>query len=178
MIALALALLLMAVLLAGWVLTLLGMPGNWLMVAATAAYAFFGPADSRAAIGWQVVASLAVLAALGELLELLAGAAGTARAGGGRRAAMLALAGSLAGGIVGLFIGLPIPLAGPVLAALLFAGLGAMAGAMLGEMRGGKDLRAVWQIGRAAFWGRMAGTLGKLCVGAAMLAIVAVALVC
>ncbi len=57
----------------GWVLTLVGMPGNWLIVAGTAIYAYLVPDDSRLGIGWQVVAVLAGLAALGEIVEVVAG---------------------------------------------------------------------------------------------------------
>ena len=67
------ALLLIAVLAASWMLTLLGLPGNWLMVAATSVYAFLAPARTHAALGWKTVVALLVLAALGEVVELLAG---------------------------------------------------------------------------------------------------------
>jgi hypothetical protein len=56
----------------------------------------------------------------------------------------------------------PIPVIGSVVAAVLFAGLGAMAGAILGEVSAGQRLDTSWQIGKAAFWGRLAGTLGKM----------------
>jgi uncharacterized protein len=174
---LLLALLLVAVLLAGWGLTLVGAPGNWLMVIATAMYVFFVPAGSPVAIGWTVVVALIVLATLGEILELVAAAAGTARAGGSKRGAVLALLGSITGGVLGIVIGMPIPLFGSLVAALLFAGLGAMAGAILGEFWAGNKLDASWQIGQAAFWGRLLGTLGKLIVGAMMIALVVAALV-
>lgn len=171
------ALLLIAILLTGWVFTLFGMPGNWLMVAVTAMYAYFVPADSPVAIGWKVVVALLILAGLGELLELLAGLAGTAKAGGSRRGALLALVGSIGGAVLGILVGVPIPLVGPVLAAVFFAGLGAMAGAILGEISVGRNLETSWHIGKAAFWGRLAGTLGKMIVGALMVAVVAAALV-
>jgi uncharacterized protein YqgC (DUF456 family) len=177
MITFLLVLLLIAVLLASWVLTLLGMPGNWLMVAATATYAYLTPAESAASIGWKVVAVLFVLAALGEIIELLAGAMGAAKAGGSKRGAVLALLGSIIGGIVGVIIGMPIPLAGPILAALLFAACGAMTGAIFGEIWAGRNLDASWQIGKAAFLGRLAGTLGKMLIGAVMVTIVVAALV-
>ena len=57
---------------------------------------------------------------------------------------------------------------GPLIAALLFAGLGALAGAMLGETIGGQSLAASWKIGKAAFWGRLLGTLAKTVIGAIM----------
>ena len=99
------------------------------------------------------------------------------RAGGSRRAAVLSLAGSIAGGILGILIGLPVPLVGSVVAAVLCAGLGAMAGAIAGELWLGQDPDASWQIGKAAFWGRLFGTLGKLLVGGVMVAVVLAALV-
>jgi len=170
------ALLLIAILVVSWLLTLLGLPGNWLIVAATAAHAYLVPAGSSTAIGWKVVVALLVLATLGEIVELLAGAAGTTRAGGSKRGALLALVGSVVGGLVGICIGLPIPLVGPIVAAVLFAGLGAMAGAILGESWAGQNLRESWQIGRSAFWGRLAGTLAKITIGAVMIVIVMVTL--
>jgi uncharacterized protein len=171
------ALLLVVVLLASWGLTLLSLPGNWLMVAATAIYACFVPAASPAGIGWKVVAAILVLAALGEVIELLSGVAATARAGGSRRGAALALVGSLVGAIVGVFVGLPIPLAGSVIAALLCAGLGAMAGAMLGEIWAGRNFDASWRIGFAAFRGRLLGAAAKTLIGGLIVATVIAALV-
>jgi uncharacterized protein YqgC (DUF456 family) len=171
------ALLLILVLLACWPLTLLGLPGNWLMAASTAVYAWLVPVQTKAALGWRTVVALLVLAALGEAVELLAGALGVAKAGGSRRGALLALAGSLLGGIVGIFVGVPIPLIGSLVAAVLFAGLGAAAGAVLGETWAGRDADASWRIAKLAFWGRLAGTLGKITFGAAMIAVVVAALV-
>ena len=153
------ALLLILILVTCWLLTLLGMPGNWLMVAATTFYAFLMPAQSPAALGWKTVAALLVLAALGEIVELLAGAMGVAKAGGSRRGALMALVGSIIGGIVGIFVGVPIPLIGSIVAVVLFAGLGAMAGAILGETWAGRDADTSWRIGKLAFWGRQAGRL-------------------
>ena len=171
------ALLLIGVLLVCLALTMLGLPGNWLIVAATAIYAYLTSAQSSAAIGWKPIVVLLVLASLGEVIELLAAATGTAKAGGSKRSAALALAGSIAGAVIGIIVGIPVPLLGPILAALLFAGLGACVGAMLGELWVGQNLDASWRIGQAAFWGRLAGTLGKMLVGVVMVAVVVVALV-
>ena len=145
------AALLLIVLAACWVLTLLGMPGNWLMIAAAVGYVLLVPGDSPAAIGWATVVVLSVLALLGELLEFLAGALGAAKAGGSRRSAVLALAGSLAGAVVGLFVGLPIPLVGPLLGALLLAA--GHSGAVLGERWKGRQLDKSLKVGEGAFWG-------------------------
>ena len=171
------ALLLLLVLLACWAVTLVGAPGNWLMVAFAAVYAWLMPGGASTAIGWKTIAAVAVLAALGELVELLAGAAETARAGGTRRGAMLALLGALGGGVVGLLVGIPVPLIGSAIAALLFAALGAMTGAILGEVWAGRKLGASWHVGRAAFRGRLVGTLGKMILGAAIFAVVVIAMI-
>lgn len=169
--------LLVLVLLAAWALNLLGLPGNWINVAATAMYAWWRPGDERLAVGWWVVGALVGLAVVGELLELLAGAMGAARLGGSRRGAVFAVMGSIAGGLFGAFVGLPIPVIGSVIGVLLFAGVGALAGAVLGELWKGRDWDTSMQVGRAAMWGRMLGTLGKVAVGAAMVVVVLTALV-
>jgi len=171
------AILLLAVVLAAWGLNLLGLPGNWISLAAVACYAWLGPADQRLAIGGWVVGGVLLLAILGEVLELAAGAAGAARAGASRRSAVMAVAGSLAGSLLGAIVGLPIPLIGSLVAIVLGAGLGALAGAMLGEWWKGRGLDSSWQVGRAAFWGRLFGTAGKLTAGAAILAVVLAGLV-
>ncbi len=170
------AILLMVILLIAWVLTLLGMPGNWVMVVAVALFVLLVPEQSAVAIGWGVVVALLLLAALGELLEFLAGAIGVTKAGGSKRGAVLALLGSLAGGIIGLFVGVPIPFVGSIVAVVLFAGLGALAGAVLGEQWRGRSLDQSWQIGKAAFWGRLLGTLAKTAIGAVMVGVTAAAL--
>lgn len=170
------ATLLLAIVGLAWIATLFGVPGNWLMVLAVAIYALFIPTDSPMVIGWAAVAALAVLAVVGEVVEFLAGALGVAREGGSKRGAALALGGSIVGGIVGFFVGVPIPLFGPILAAILFAGLGALGGAMLGERWRGRSWRESWQIGKAAFRGRLFGTLAKAAIGLVMIGVTVVAL--
>ena len=72
-----------------WFMNLLGLPGNWMIVAITVLYAWLMPDNSRAAIGWPVVAVITGLALLGELAELAASAAGVKKVGGSRRGAIL-----------------------------------------------------------------------------------------
>ncbi|MHB8902019.1 MAG: DUF456 family protein [Thermoguttaceae bacterium] len=177
MISFLLAVLLAMIVAVSWVATLLGMPGNWLMVAVAAGYVLVAPSGSSAAMGWTTVAVLLVLALVGELFEFLAGAAGAVKAGASRRGVAFALAGSIAGGILGLFVGLPVPVIGSLLAAILFGGAGAFAGAVLGERRTGRSLDKSFKIGEAAFWGRLLGTLSKSVIGAIMVAVVLIALV-
>ncbi|MEN6492833.1 MAG: DUF456 domain-containing protein [Thermoguttaceae bacterium] len=171
-----LAVLLVVVAVTAWVATLFGAPGNWVTVLAAAAYAAIVPVNSPVALGWKVVAALAVLAALGEVAEFIAGALGVAREGGSRRGAALALVGSMIGAIVGVFVGLPIPVVGSILAVLLFASLGALAGAMSGERWLGRSWAESWHVGKAAFRGRLLGTVAKAVIGLVMIGLVTVAL--
>ena len=137
----------------GWILTLVGLPGNWVIVAAAALYAWIIPHTWRLDVGWRWVIAVALLAAIGELLESLAGAFGTQRAGGSRRAALGALIGSMIGGISGAFVALPVPLVGPLVGAILFGGVGAALGAVVAELSGGSEVATSWRVGRA---GRLA----------------------
>jgi uncharacterized protein YqgC (DUF456 family) len=160
-----------------WISTLFGLPGNWLILAAAAIYAWLGPDMPTLSLTWQPVAIVAALAVAGEGVELLAGALGAAKKGGSKRGAALALLGSLIGAVVGVFVGIPVPVVGPILSALLFASLGAFCGAMLGEHWKGRELQDSWQIGKAAFWGRLWGTLAKAMFGVAMIAVLVVSLI-
>ena len=171
------AVLLLLILVVCWGLTLLGMPGNWIMLGAAIGYLFLVPADSPVAIGWFTILALLILATLGELLEFLAGALGVAKAGGSKRGAILALVGSIVGGIAGLFVGLPVPIVGSLLGAVLLAGIGAFAGAVVGEQWKGRDLDESMKIGHAAFWGRLLGTVAKSAVGAIMVGAVLIAMI-
>jgi uncharacterized protein YqgC (DUF456 family) len=171
------AIVLALVLVVCWVATLIGAPGNWAMLVAAGIYWWFMPVDERVSFHWGVLVAMAVLATLGEVVEFAAGAAGATQAGGSKRSAALALAGSLVGGIVGLFVGLPVPVIGQLAAALIFASLGAMGGAVLGEHWKGRTLEEGMKVGQAAFWGRLWGTLGKVACGAVMLAVAVVAMI-
>ncbi|MCE5267157.1 MAG: DUF456 domain-containing protein [Planctomycetaceae bacterium] len=175
--AIVIALILVVILIGCWLLNLLGLPGNWLMLVTATIYACLTPSQSPVALGWTTIVALAVLALLGEIIELAAGAMGVAKAGGSRRAALLALIGSIGGAMVGLVVGTPIFLIGPLVAAVLFGGFGAMTGAVLGELWAGRRLDDTWPIAKRAFWGRLAGTLAKILVGTVMLAVVVAALI-
>jgi hypothetical protein len=165
------AILLVLTLLAGWLLTLFSLPGNWLMVAAAAVYAFFLPGESRLAVSWWVVGTLTALAVLGELLELVASALGVAKGGGSKRGAVLAMLFSVPGAILGGMIGLPIPVVGPIVGIVVFAGLGALVGAMIGERWKGRNLRESFDVGASAFWGRVLGSVAKVTIASMMVAI-------
>lgn len=158
-----------------WCTTFLTLPGNWLVVGVTALFAWQVNGDSGQGIGWTTVIVLLVLAALGEIIELLAGAAGAAKQGGSRRSAVLSVVGALVGSIGGAILGIPIPIPiiGSAIAALFGAALGAFGGAVLGEHWKGRSFDKGIEIGRAAFLGRLFGTVGKLAVGVVMIVVAA-----
>ena len=160
----------------GWVMTLLSLPGTWLIVICLALYAYLIPDDWYVDIGWMVVAIVAAFAVLGEIIESLAVAVGAQRARGSKRSALLALCGSIGGGLAGGLVGVPTLALAPV-AVVLGAALGATAGAMVGEYWKGRSSRDGWEVGKAAFWGRLLGTIGKMAVVSVMVAIVLFALV-
>ncbi len=160
------ALLFILAVVAFWCLNLIGLPGNWMIAAATILYAWMDPETGN--LRWGVVAAVVFLALLAELVEFAASAAGVKKAGGSRRGAVLALLGSVAGAMTGLFVGIPIPVFGSVIAAFLFAGLGAFVGAVLGETLKGRPMEESWNVGQAAFFGRLLGTAAKIGIGAVM----------
>ncbi len=151
--------------LTGWLANVLGMPGNWLIVLCALGCAWWGPESRLWNVSWSIVAAIIIVALLGELLEFAASAIGARRLGGSKRGAVLALAGSIVGAITGLFFGSAVPVVGNVVASLLLGGFGAFCGAILGERWAGKDWNDSIEIGNAAFWGRLLGTVGKAVCG-------------
>lgn len=151
----------------GWAANVLGLPGNWLIVI----LAFVGwlllPESNRSYVAMAPTLAILVVAVIGEVLEFAASALGASRMGGTKRGTALAIMGSIVGAIVGLFSGtlIPIPIVGSLIGSLLLGAGGAFAGAVLGELWAGKDWDASVQIGNAAFWGRLLGTVGKAVCG-------------
>ncbi len=173
------ALLFLLVAMIFWAVNIGGLPGNWMVCGLTAIYAYFVADGTRTDIGWIVVIVLVVLSLIGELIEFGAGALGTTTAGGSKRGAALSLLGSLIGGFVGVPVGalIPIPVVGVVIGILFCASLGALVGAVMGEQWKGRDMEASMRVGNAAFWSRLAGTLGKIWVGAIMIGVLTAALI-
>ena len=95
--------LLLVVLIAGWLLNILGVPGLWLMLIGHIAFAWITGWGNY--VGWPSVIALFVLALVAEIVEFVAGAAGSAQAGGTKRGMM----GAIVGGIAGFAIGLRLP---------------------------------------------------------------------
>jgi uncharacterized protein len=150
---------------------LLSLPGTWIMLAAAviielADALYLDPAGPRQTFSWWVLGSCTGLALLGELIELLAGAAGT-KAGGGTRRGMI---GAIIGGILGVLVLTPVlsvvlPVVGTIFGVLLGALLGTFIGAVVGEIGAEQaTLRGTIRPAIGATIGRVCGTVAKVAV--------------
>lgn len=147
-------------------LTLLTLPGNWLLLlVAVGAQAWAMFAGTPLPYSPWTLAALVALAVAGEVAETVMGAAG-AKAGGARgRGAWGAMIGSLVGALVGTVALAFLPLAGTLLGALAGAAVGAMAGELTYGDRGALDTVKP-AVGAAV--GRFAGILVKFAIGVLM----------
>ncbi len=162
----------------GLAANILGLPGNWLIVLLAVAGWLLAGENSRLYVSVWIVSALLLVAAFGELLEFAASALGTTRLGGSKRGTALAIVGSMVGALAGLFFGnlIPIPIVGPVIASLLLGACGAFVGAAGGERWAGREWEHSLDVGSAAFWGRLLGTVGKVACGTVVCGIYLVAL--
>ena len=154
-------------------LVVLGLPGNWLMVLSTALVAWWqweAGADGDPMFSLTPLVVIVVLAFAGEGFELLAGMYGSKKAGGTRWGSVGALIGGVIGGIVGTIF-IPVPVLGSLIGACGGAGLGAWGL----EFTGGRTMADSLRSGAGAGVGKLAGTLSKLAVGAAIWLVIAVA---
>ena len=157
--------LLFAFLLTGLALTVMTLPGLWLMLASAAVYALL---THGWFVSWWTLLVLLALAGTAEIIELLSSGAGAKKAGGGRAGLWGALIGGILGGIFLSFI--PIPL----LSTLVGVCLGTFLGAMVGELVVGREMGHSAWIGFGAAKGRLFGTFIKLGFGLTMLCIILV----
>lgn len=155
-----------------WCMTLFTLPGNWVMLMLVVLFAWFYHSPDTHGISWWVVGVVAGLAAVGELVEFAAGAAGAAKEGGSRRGMILSVVGAAVGSILGAIVGVPIPVVGPIIAALGGAAAGAFCGAYVGESWKGKLHTETMAVSKAALVGRVLGTVGKLAIGAVMVVVI------
>lgn len=158
----------------GIVLTLLQLPGNWLIVLVAALVAWWGwePVPEQRLIGWAPLFVLLAIAIAAEIAEFVLSAWGARRAGGTRRAAIYAMIGGIVGALVGSAI-LPIPIVGTLVGAAVFAALGSF----LGDRTEGRDVAVSMTAARGAAVGRLTASAAKLAAGVAMWFVAAFAMV-
>ena len=146
---------------AGLILDLVGLFGNWIILAGLGAmWALTGFTH----FGWLGIGGLAGLAVLGEVLETVLAGYGAKRFGGSKGAMVAALVGCLAGSVAGT----PVL---PIIGTLLGACAGAFVAAALYEyLQHEKEVHAALWTGLGAAAGKIGGIFAKLFCGLAMLA--------
>lgn len=154
--------LLYAFLCAALLATTVGLPGNWILVAAALVIAL---ATGFSTVTWQALLTCAALALLGEVVESVLGLVIVARRGASR----WGVVGSLLGGFAGLILGAGVA---PPLGSVILGFLGAFAGAVAGEFYVLRKLDPAVRIGYWAFIGRLAAMAGKMAAGCAILWII------
>ncbi|HUS92387.1 MAG TPA: DUF456 family protein [Phycisphaerae bacterium] len=149
-------------------LTLLTLPGNWLMVLTTILVAWWQ--WDRGMFSPWTLGVLVALAGLGEVLEFLGSAVGVSKAGGTRWGGLGSILGAVAGALAGTVL-IPVPLVGTLVGVCAGAGLGAW----VLELAVGRTQRESVRAGVGAGVGRLAATLLKLGIGLLIWLIAAVA---
>jgi uncharacterized protein len=157
-----LAVLGIAVMVAALLLTPLGVPGLWIMVAVLALGTWLG------AVGVLVLGIAIVLAAAAEVVEFLIVERLNVRYGGSR----LAFWGAITGGIAGVIIGMPVPIFGSVVAGFI----GSFVGAALATLYETRRVEAAARVGWGTLLGRMWAAAAKIAAGMIILVLGASAL--
>src|SRR4051812_19606376 len=151
--------LMLALLVVGIGITLMNLPGLWLMAAAAGLYALI--THGRYLWPWGMVVIIG-LCLVGEALEFAGKAAGAGKAGGSKRAMLLATVGGVLGGLL---LSIPVPIIGTVAGVCI----GAFAGAMIGQLTVASDVGHSATVGLGAAKGTLIGILLKVCVGVVIL---------
>ena len=138
----------------GVAMTVIRLPGTWLIVATAIGYGWYGD--------WHTISLITVglligLAVVGELGEFLASMLTAKKAGASKRA----MWGAFIGGFAGMFIfTIPLPLIGTIIGAVV----GCFLGAVIGELTAHDDIRQGIRVGRAAAVGYILGMALKLAI--------------
>lgn len=155
---------------------LVSVPGGWIMLALALLIDLFDgwylPVEPAQTFGWWTLGICAGLLAIGELVELLAGAAGAKGGGGTKRGMTGAIIGGI-GGAIAFTVLLPIPLVGTLIGAVL----GTFAGAIVGETTGenARTVRGSMKPAIGATIGRIIGTTSRILLTIVVWAILSVA---
>lgn len=144
------------------VLTLLQLPGTWLMLLLVLIVAWLTQGSFNAVETISLLIML-ILAGLGELVEFIAGAIGSHVTGGTRRGAALSIVTAIAGAILGTFL-IPVPIVGTLIGACVGAG----AGSLVGDKWAGKNWKAALISGTGAAVGKFSGTVAKVALAGVM----------
>jgi len=149
--------------LAGLMITPLGLPGNWVIFGCAVACGF---ATHWTKFGWVFVVALAVASAVGEVVEAVSSAVGAKKFGASTGATIAAIVGS----IVGLSLGTGVL---PLIGTLIGAFVGAFLGAFIYEYIKLNDFEKARRAGLGAFLGRTAAVVAKEIIGILMVIAIA-----
>ena len=145
-------------------ITLVGLPGAWLMVSGAIVITLLNPLwDEEPIWGWMTIGIVLGLAVCGEIIETLAAGLGAKAGGGTKRGMVGAILGSIVGALACTFF-IPIPLIGTLIGAIV----GAFFGALLGELTH-QELATKGELAKSATGaavGRVLGILGKAGIAA------------
>jgi len=131
------------------------LPGNWLMVLTTTAFAWWQ--WQRGVFSPWTLAAIAIFALAGEVVEFAAGFGGARKAGAGWLASLAAIGGAMIGACLGTFL-IPILFLGTLMGGCIGAGLGVW----LVERLRGKQADHSLRSGLGAGAGALLGTLFKV----------------
>lgn len=135
--------------------TVVGLPGNWILLAAALAV---GLATGFTKLTVATLLLCAGLAVFGELVESVLGAVIVAKRGGSK----LGVLGSIVGGFAGVLLGAGLV---PPVGSVLLGFVGAFLGAVFGEILRQPDMNVALRVGFWSFVGRMAAIAVKLTAG-------------
>lgn len=135
--------------------TVLGIPGIWILVAVALVIALV---SHFTIITWPFLILCVALAALGEIVESFLGVAVVAKKGGGKSG----IVGAFIGALLGAILGAPVV---PPLGSICFGFVGAFAGAVAGEYISYRNLDSAVRIGFWAFLGRAMAIAVKFGLG-------------
>jgi len=141
-------------------------PGNWLMVIVTAAFAWL--LREHGFISVYTLIAITLLAIIGELLELLGGMGAAKKAGAGFWGSLGAIIGAISGAVLGTFL-IPVPIIGT----LAGSAIGAAAGSAI--LSGAKGQNRRTSLAMHTGIGQFIGSSLKLLVGVLMWFVIAVA---
>lgn len=147
--------------LVGIVLTPLGMPGNFIIIAGALV---FNLITWEMTVNLQRIAVVLGLAVLGEILEYILGVQMARKRGASGRA----IIGAIVGGIIGALVGTPVPIVGTIIG--LFVGV--FLGAFAIELAYRKDIKLAYDSAIGAFYGRAGAILVKTMIGILIIIII------
>ena len=159
--------LLYLIMIAGVLIIPFGVPGQFVMVAAAIVFVLVSGTE---VMSLWVVGALLVMAIGAELLEATAGFLGAKNAQGSLWSSFGALGGGLVGAIIGSFVL-------PVIGSLIGAFLGPFGAAFAVQYTRTQAFSQSGHVARGALIGRIIGSIIKVFTGAAMIAVITIALI-